>query len=77
MAIGGVCSCQEIERIIEEKFQELLGGLKIGGKGDRRRLPKEMTPRREFMSHCMRSPAKGGLGKSMAECAQGWKQQKQ
>ncbi len=68
MTIGGCCSCQDIERMIEEKLQLYLS------KGDRRRGPRAKTPRQEFMSQCMRSPEKGGQGKSMAECSQDWQQ---
>lgn len=36
--------------------------------------PHKKTPRQEFMSFCMRSPAKGGEGKDMSTCSTGWRQ---
>jgi len=70
--IGGACSCKEIEAML----REILGALKISGRGIKKGAPRERTPRQEFMSDCMRSPEKGGQGKGMAECATNWKQQK-
>ena len=75
--IGGVCSCQEIERIIDEKLQQFLAsGMVPKGTARKKREPSERTPRQQFMSDCMRSPEKGGQGKGMAVCAQNWKQKK-
>lgn len=73
MSIGGACSCKEIEAML----QEILSALRAPGKGDRRRQTTgERTPRQQFMSDCMRSPAKGGQGKGMAVCASEWKEKK-
>lgn len=35
---------------------------------------KKKTPRQEFMSSCMRSPAKGGEGKDMSTCSTEWRE---
>ena len=70
MPIGGCCSCQEIERMIEQKLQLYLSkGTGVKGAPRKKRAPSERTPRQQCMSDCMRSPEKGGQGKSMAECA--------
>ena len=70
--IGGACSCQEIENMLKEILGELRSS---GGRSSRKKkLPGERTPRQQFMSECMTSPAKGGQGKGMAVCASDWKQ---
>lgn len=67
MPIGGACSCQEIERMMQDflaDIQSMIGGKRGSGK---KRAPSKYNL---FIGSCMKE------GNSMKECSTKWKEQK-